>query len=217
MTMSGFSLIELMVVAVIIVVMAGMLLPAIQLVRTSAQGTRCNHSLSQFGMAGLSYSIDEDGWLPPNSFYVPPGWKRWYDYLGPYLGKDVALNQRWCPAWGRTDLLNIYAYNCSNAFKSRYNYINGNSSYPLGLQFSRFDGPTNWMWMGEGCVSGYGILESYSFAPWDPNGSAALVHAGSVRLQHRRQSNYLFLDGRVECLSPLLVKPSRGDYWTGLP
>ena len=209
-TRSAFSLIELLVVATIIAVLAGMLLPAIKMIKIAAQGARCGQSMRGFGVALLAYSVDFDSMIPPNSYFLNPAWKRWYDYINPYIAEDVPMTQKWCPAWGRTDLLNIYAYNSSNAFKA-----NGNSN---GFQLDRFRKPAAWMFMGEACVSGYGILDSYTFAPWNPNSGLLPVHAGSVRLSHRGQSNYLFLDGRVSLDPPLLQNvTSQPNFWIGRP
>ena len=61
---AGFTLIELLVVISIIAVLAGMLLPAVGLVRASARATACANNQRQIGIAIAAYAPDNDGLLP---------------------------------------------------------------------------------------------------------------------------------------------------------
>lgn len=69
----GFTLIELLVVIVIIGILAAMLLPAINMVRSSARLSSCQNNLRQIGMGDEAYGIDNEGFLMPcstmSSFY----------------------------------------------------------------------------------------------------------------------------------------------------
>ena len=70
----AFTLIELLVVIAIIMLLAAMLLPALNRARTTARNAGCINNLHQLDIAAISFAGDSDDFLPyVRSFHSAPG------------------------------------------------------------------------------------------------------------------------------------------------
>lgn len=107
----AFTLVELIVVAAIIAVLASLLLPTVSLVRDSAKTVACASNLRQLGLCLLSYAADHDGGLPPRQIAAPER-----DLLGlPYWGMTIGFIQEHLPQTDGWQIFNCPAGNWSRA------------------------------------------------------------------------------------------------------
>jgi prepilin-type N-terminal cleavage/methylation domain-containing protein len=224
----GFTLIELLVVVAIVALLAGMLMPALAVVKTAARTLRCQSCLRQVGMTVALYGSDHDGFLPyadydPSALY--PGrtqtYEIWMGQLYPWFdlgaespsGANSALLRnrgngrsvaRGCPEW--KDL---------GEFRHGYglNYFPG---YPaLAATTARSGGvwmreialhqlshPSQRLLLGEAA----GSLLAVTWNATVPTGFTA----GDARRHAASRSNYVFADLHLQTVA------ATASPWLGL-
>jgi prepilin-type N-terminal cleavage/methylation domain-containing protein/prepilin-type processing-associated H-X9-DG protein len=96
---SGFTLIELLVVIAIIVILIGLLMPAVQKVRDTAGRVKCANNLKQTGLAMLKYHHTYGSFPRGVTMGRPYDYWSWMAMLLPYVEQDNVA--RTADAWAR--------------------------------------------------------------------------------------------------------------------
>lgn len=194
-----FTLIELLLVVAIIMLLAGILLPALRTARASAQGIACLNKLKQCGIAVNFYLQDKNGFFFDR--LVNSDGHVWYQaYPGAfayeYLGLKWAEGDYW-----KNSLLDCPSKNKGYSDRSMdYNY-----NMTLGIYYTLWHGkvqsikkPAKTIVFGELNDYESGLPCRYYFGRWttyDP-GDTAIDWT-----THGKGSNILFVDGHVSKVS----------------
>jgi prepilin-type processing-associated H-X9-DG protein/prepilin-type N-terminal cleavage/methylation domain-containing protein len=199
---SGFTLVELLTVIVIVAVLAALLISATGYAYSEAQTAQCASNLRQWGAALHLYCADNDGYLPRRGQGVQPVTiinrpTDWFNALPPYLGmatfqtlvsgsngvrppqpgdKSVFV----CPAATGTVPGQYFLCYGMNMNLSTWNQTNA-------TKLSQVPDP-----------------EFLAFMADSPGGYASTVPSSaqySVQPRHNGSANVVFLDGHVETLA----------------
>ncbi len=237
---SGFTLVELLVVIVIIAVLLGMLLPAVSLVRQSARAAVCSSNMRQVGALLLVYVTDQDAFFPMaldnnngtlfNNDVIP--WRQAMVNAG-VLEHEASISTTrgidW-DSWKAAARLFCPSNMTSRVEFPSWSYYGSSYAYPasstnqVGIGGSRFAPyprtvigqvrrPSRVMGLFETKTGGRASVVSWYEVPGTGWG-------GSVDFTwqdlHNGSSNYWFVDGRVERIAKTSMMASGLFPWAQL-
>ena len=214
---SGFTLLELLAVTAVIMLLVGLLAPALASARAAAMGTRCQSTLRQWGVAVVMYAQSNKSYLPrrgqgaqPTAIINRP--EDWFNALPPLMKvhpySELARTNRvprpgdtsvWmCPQASDIDGPNYFAFGMNMLLST---WLDGKPDRidrvaPPSVQVFMADGP------GRYCSV---LPSSHAYSP-------VARHAGSLNISFLDSHAARFSGGYVGCG---IGDQSRGDVrWT---
>lgn len=210
---TGFSLIELLVVVAIIAVLAGLLLPAVGLVRESARMSQCMSNQRQIAIALIANCNENDGVFPricrSNGGWTQPTWDEVLFTGGQFERSEQKIFR--CPS---DNLARVSGSPPPRSYgaNGKNDYINGTEDVgtqrPMGNAIGKVGSSGR-------CV----LLTDAAYDQWSCmnwcNGVAAWEDRWLVSWTHRGGTNgvFAFVDGHVKAV-PTSLKAPAGQEWS---
>lgn len=206
----AFTLIEMLLVVVIIMVLAGILIPAFSRVREYGRSTACSSNLRQLQLAAINYANDAhngvDGALPyavstlvtpsAGAPYELQGWVAWYNYTAgsatPGSYANAGVNGITCITNGPlyTYVNNVDVYMCPSLKIS-------NPTYTRGYSMATNNGISGALLLSPSTLAATSVLfgddKNVGASPYDSQ-----FDTNEVATLHNNHGNVVYLDGHVQ-------------------
>lgn len=202
---------ELLVVLVVIVVLAGMLLPALRQLKQAASTISCLGNLRQIGIGMHGYAMDHGGVFPSREMFDVHGIKLdWATWIAPYIEADRPGAQTRGSASGRILRCRNYpAWGVAQAGTNQGYAIN----FYLDTRQSRIVSASRHIHVCERTNdNGFGSPKELDFSRHPGNGHRNYGHLGSgdqygdlVTIPITQRVGSLFADGRVQAVNKAQV------------
>lgn len=190
MSRKGFTLVELLVVILIILVLAGILAPVGRGMIARSRTINCSQNLRQIGIASMMYAGDNNMTLPSTSHQR--GGRSWTLTLQPYTATTLTFKCR-----EDADAKRVYTYVINDFL----------TPSPAGAPFLNYSilakiaRPETTFLFAEAAAS-YQNSDHFHFTDYYGGTIPSEVFEYQVAVDsHGGKANYLFADGHVETLS----------------
>ena len=195
---TNFTILELLIVISVIMVLAALLLPALNHARNSAKGSKCLANFKQLRIAYVQYNGDYMDWYPAS--WLAEG--KYYSYaLAPYLGTAVqSYPAIRCPIWSSTyGVEPIISCSVATLIKN-HKELQYDEYYKLHTYVPR---PSNMILLYDGIPNDTAKLTVLSFGR---------IYRYMDRRHTKSLFNALFYDGSARAVPPL--PNSCAAYWS---